>query len=292
MKFLTIFVSVLLTAFATFLLMHHHFTGLLPWQDDSREGVTIATLKSGILHETREVVITLPVNYSPQTKKYPVLYMLDAGSLQGNSADALEVLAANGYAPEAIVVGIPNPDMETRQRDLTPPYMLTDIDDSTSAAGSGDKFLEFIREELIPFIDSHYAASGYRLLSGNSRGGLLVLHSLMSQPDLFQARFCFSTPFWRQDEIILQKFDDFVSQTDSLHTFLFFSAGENETDNIKRGYNSLVERLERKAPVGMEWSRQITRNADHQSNAKQTIGKALGLWGKYFQEQKLKPLTK
>lgn len=281
---ITIFLSALLASFATFLIMHLHFTGLLPWEDDSREGVISATLKSEILQESREVVITLPQNYSTQ-KKYPVLYMLDAGSLQGRSADALEVLAASEYAPETIVVGIPNPSMEARQRDLTPPYMITDIDDSTSAPGGGDKFLDFIRDELIPFIDSQYATSGYRLISGNSRGGLLVLHSLMSQPDLFQARFCYSTPFWRQDEIILQKFNDFVNKTDSLNTFLFFSAGENETDNIRRGTNSLAERLKRKTPSGMKWGHQLTPNANHQSNSQQSVGRALGLWGKYVQKQ-------
>jgi predicted alpha/beta superfamily hydrolase len=264
-------------------LLHLHFTGLLPWEDDSREGVVTVTLKSGLLQETREVVITLPQNYSPQ-KKYPVLYMLDAGSLQSRSADALEVLAANGYAPETIVVGIPNPNMEARQRDLTPPYMITDIDDSTSAPGSGDKFLDFIQEDLLPFIDSQYSTSDYRLISGNSRGGLLVLHSLMTKPDLFQARFCYSTPFWRQDEIILQKFNDFITKTDSLTTYLFFSAGENETDNIKRGCISLAERLSSKTPSGMKWDYQFTPGADHQSNSQQSVGRALGLWGKFVQD--------
>lgn len=277
--------SALLASFITFFLVHLHFTDLLPWEDDKREGIIMAALQSDILQETRDVVITLPGNYSPQ-KKYPVLYILDAGSLQGRSAEVLEVLTANNYTPETIVVGIPNPSVEARQRDLTPPYMITDIDDSTSANGNGDKFLDFLQEELIPFIDSQYATSDYRLISGNSRGGLLVLYSLMSKPDLFQARFCYSTPFWRQDEIILQKFNDFLDKTDSLNTFLFFSAGENETDNIKRGYNSLAEKLARKTPSGMECNYQLTPNADHQSNSQKSVARALGLWGKYIQGRK------
>lgn len=281
MKFLlTIFISALLASFTTFLLVHLHFTGLLPWEDD----MITATLRSDILQEAREVEITLPRNYSSQ-KEYPVLYVLDAGPLQVHSADALDVLAASGYAPETIVVGIPNPNTVARQRDLTPPYMITDIDDATSAPGSGDTFLEFLETELFPFIERQYSTSGYRLISGNSRGGLLVLHALMTQPDLFQAGLCYSTPFWRQDEIILQKFNAFLNKTDSLNTFLFFSAGENETENIKRGCNSLAETLKRKTPSGMKWSYQFTPNADHQSNSQRSVGTALGLWGKYVQEQ-------
>ena len=189
-------------------------------------------------------------------------------------------------SPETIVVGIPNPSMEARQRDLTPPYMITDIDDPGSAPGSGDKFLEFLQEELIPFVDRQFSTSGYRLLSGNSRGGLLVLYSLMNKPDLFQARFCYSTPFWRQNEIILRKLDDFLTETDSLNTYFFFSVGENETDNIRRGHNSLAELLEKKASAtGITWNGQITRKADHQSNAQQSCGRALGLWGKRVREK-------
>ncbi|GIL22106.1 MAG: hypothetical protein BroJett042_06190 [Bacteroidota bacterium] len=281
---LTILSSALLSSFATILVMHLHFTGRLPWEDDTSEGVITVTLKSELLQESREVVITLPKEYSPK-KEYPVLYMLDGGSLQGRCADVLEVLAECEYAPETIIVGIPNPSTEARQRDLTPPYMITDIDDSTSLPGSGDKFLDFLQNELIPYIDSQFSTSDYRLLSGNSRGGLLVLHSLMSQPDLFQARFCYSTPYWRQDEIILKKFNDFLNETDSLDTFLFFSAGEKETDNIKRGCNSLAESLKRKTPSGMRWSYQITPNADHQSNSHQSAGRALGLWGMHVQKQ-------
>jgi predicted alpha/beta superfamily hydrolase len=285
MKFLfPVLITAILVSVGTFLLMHLHFTGLLPWEVDSREGVIHATLQSDILQETREVIITLPQNYSAQ-KKYPVLYMLDAGPLQDRSADVLEILAASDYAPETIVVGIPNPGMEARQRDLTPPYMISDMDDPTSAPGGGDKFLEFIQKELIPFIDSQYATSNYRLFSGNSRGGLLVLHSLMTNPDLFQARICYSTPFWRQDELILQKFSDFMDKTDTLNTFLFFSAGEDETDNIKRGCGSLAERLGKNTPFGFEWGYQFTPKADHQSNSHRSAGKALGLWGKHALRQ-------
>jgi predicted alpha/beta superfamily hydrolase len=267
-------------------LVHLHFTDRFPWKGEENEGVVRTSLRSEILQETREVIITLPRSYSAQ-KEYPVLYGLDGGSAKvHDAASVLEVLAANGYAPETIVVGIPNPSMEARQRDLTPPYMLSDNDDTTSALGSGDKFLEFMQQELIPWVDNQYSTSGYRLFSGNSRGGLIVLHSLMTKPDLFQARFCYSTPFWRQDEIILQKLDQYVAKTDSLNTFLFFSAGEQETDNIKNGSRSLAERLKKHTPSGMEWNYQFTPRADHQSNAHQSGGRALGLCGKYFLEQK------
>jgi predicted alpha/beta superfamily hydrolase len=284
MKFLlTAFISVLLTSLVTFSLVHAHFTDRFPWEKEENGRTTTVNLQSRILNETRAVVIALPQNYSAQ-KQYSVLYILDGGSTHVlDAVSALEVLTANGYSPETIVVGVPNPSMEARQRDLTPPYMLSDNDDPASALGSGDKFLEFMERELISWVDSVYSTSDYRLVSGNSRGGLIVLHSLMTKPDLFQAHFCYSTPFWRQDEIILKKFDEFATKNDSVNAFLFFSAGERETDNIKNSNNSLAERLKRNTPSGMEWNFQIIPKADHQSNSKQSVVKAVGLWGKHFQ---------
>jgi predicted alpha/beta superfamily hydrolase len=272
--------SAVIASSITWCLLFIHFTGLFPWEDEKIENTVSATIQSEILHEPREVIITLPRNYSSQ-KQYPVLYVLD-GSTDNSYATALDILAVNGYTPETIVVGIPNPSAEARQRDLTPPYMIQDIDDPASALGNGNTFLEFLKHELIPWVEKEYSTSGYRLLSGHSRGGLLVLHSLMANPDLFQARFCFSAPFWRQEEIILQKFEEFTVKTDSLQTLLFITAGDQETDNIKAGNANLAALLNKKTPIGMEWSFQLTPKADHQTNARQSMSSALGWWGKFF----------
>lgn len=274
----TALLSAVIASFITWCLVFIHFTGLFPWEDEKSETTVRATLQSAILHEPREVFITLPRDYSPQ-KKYPVLYVLD-GSTDNSYANALNVLAANGYTPETIVVAIPNPSMKARQRDLTPPYMIQDIDDPTSALGKGDVFLEFLKQELIPWVEKEYSTAGYRLISGYSRGGLLVLHSIMASPDLFQARFCFSAPFWRQDETILHKFDAFIAKHDTLETLLYISAGDQETDNIKQGNIRLAGLLKKQRPHGLEWNFELTLNANHQSNGKHSMSRALGWWGK------------
>jgi predicted alpha/beta superfamily hydrolase len=72
-------------------------------------------------------------------------------------------------------------------------------------------FLEFMERELIPFIATQYGASETRLFAGNSRGGLLVMYSLLQKPDLFAGRFCFSTPLWREDNLLVQKVSAFLS---------------------------------------------------------------------------------
>lgn len=70
-----------------------------------------------------------------------------------------------------------------------------EIDEKESPFGAGDQFLSFMEKELIPFIDKNYSASKNRSLAGNSRGGLLVIYSLLYKHDLFKDRFCFSLAF-------------------------------------------------------------------------------------------------
>ena len=127
-----------------------------------------STLRSAILNEERRVIIHLPRNYALNaTDKYPVMYVLDGTSQDQHTADKITVLADAGLVPDAIVVGIPN-TRGNRERDQTPPFMRTSVDDANSPLGGGDKFLAFIEQELIPFIDTNYRTSGYRTLTGNS----------------------------------------------------------------------------------------------------------------------------
>jgi predicted alpha/beta superfamily hydrolase len=183
-----------------------------PSEDKSApNGNTVqTTLHSTILDEDRRLIIHLPRNYTQDTtRKYPVMYVLDGTSQDDHTADKLGVFSDAGLVPAAIVVGLPN-TRGNRERDQTPPFMRRNVDDETSPYGAGDKFLSFIEKELIPFIDGNYRTSGERTLTGNSRGGLLVLYSLIEKPVLFQARFCYSTPVWRFDNLMVNRVSEFL----------------------------------------------------------------------------------
>ncbi|HEY5771202.1 MAG TPA: alpha/beta hydrolase-fold protein, partial [Chitinophagaceae bacterium] len=169
------------------------------------DSVILTSIFSTVLNENRQVIIHLPRNYFyDSVQKYPVMYVLDGTSQDQHTTDKIEILSAAGVIPAAIVVGIPN-TRGNRNRDYVPPFMRTNIDDPNSVYGASDKFLTFVKNELIPFIDSSYRSSGMRTVSGNSAGGLFVLYSLFEQPNLFRARFCYSTPVWRFDSLMVKK---------------------------------------------------------------------------------------
>lgn len=244
------------------------------------------SIHSAILGEDRSVIIHLPRNYSKDTaQKYPVMYVLDGTSQDDHTADKITVLSDAGLVPAAIVVGLPN-TRGNRERDQTPPFMRRNVDDEKSPYGAGDKFLLFIEKELIPFIERQYRTSGYRTLSGNSRGGLLVLYSLLVKPDLFQARFCYSTPVWRFENLMVNKLSEFLRASAGLKGFLYISVGDKETDNIIGGFTRLVDVLKKNRKKPFRWVADRTPYAVHQDNALISTSKGISEWGKYLKEMK------
>jgi predicted alpha/beta superfamily hydrolase len=236
--------------------------------------------------EDRSLIIHLPRNYTKNpAQKYAVMYVLDGTSQDQHTADKIAVLSDAGLVPDAIVVGLPN-TRGNRERDQTPPFMRTNVDDNTSPYGVAEKFLSSIEKELIPFVEANYRTSGYRTLSGNSRGGLFVLYSLIEKPDLFQARFCYSTPVWRFDNLLVNKVGEFLRSASRLNGFLYLSVGDKETERMVGGFDKLVEVLKKNGQKTFKWAADHTPHAVHQDNALISTSKGLAEWGKYLRGEK------
>ena len=288
MKLISLIVMLLIGLFATLNVKSIHAQATptpTPTPSTAESDNLIQTsIHSTLMAEDRRVIIHLPRNYSKDSaQKYPVMYVLDGTSQDDHTADKMTVLADAGLLPAAIVVGLPN-TRGNRERDQTPPFMRRDVNDEKSPFGAGDKFLSFIERELIPFIDSRYRTSGYRTLSGNSRGGLFVLYSLMERPDLFQARFGYSVPVWRFENLMVNRMSEFLGGIAGLKGFLYLSVGDKETDQMIGGFTKLVTVLKKNRKKQFRWVVDQTPYAVHQDNALISTSKGLVEWGKYLKE--------
>ena len=255
--------------------------GHTPGTSPAADSVVHVTYQSHILGQERELIIHLPSGYNP-AKRYPVLYVLDGSSQDQPLADKLDSLFVQGLVPQTIVVGIPNMSGSNRTLQLVPPFMLTDPANANSPKGTAYQFLEFMETELVPFIASHFGASDTRLFAGNSRGGLLVMYSLIRKPELFAGRFCFSTPLWRENNLLVERVSAFLAQRTTMKSFLYVSAGESETENIMSGLDAMAVVLRDRAPSGFVWHVERTPGVDHQLNAAVSGWSALTKWGAYF----------
>lgn len=122
------------------------------------------TIESEILGEQRVINVYLPPNYENSNLNYPVLYLLDGGAHFLHGSASSQFLSRNGLIPQMIVVGILNVD---RNRDFSPTH-----EERIPTSGGADNFLNFLNDELVPFVDEKYRTSEFNVLMGHS----LVVH--------------------------------------------------------------------------------------------------------------------
>lgn len=148
----------------------------------------VRQLNSSITSRDYDIYIRLPDGYEQnEGKQYPVIYSLD-GQWDFKMLDSIVGgLVYDKFIPEVIIVGITYSGEDAdygslRAMDYTPVRDLF-----FGGAGDGPKFLAFLKEQLIPYIESNYRVdASQRVLMGSSFGGTFTLYALFSEPTFFQ----------------------------------------------------------------------------------------------------------
>ncbi|WP_234571565.1 alpha/beta hydrolase-fold protein [Rhodohalobacter sp. 614A] len=177
------------------------------------------SLYSKFLDEEREYWVHLPDSYEDTTyapQDYPVLYVLD-GDKQFHLLTGIQNFLSEGlYAsiPEMIVVGILNTH---RSRDFTPTHSKSHHPEiggqfTFPDSGGGDTFLDFIEKELVPEINQNYRTNKYKIFVGHSFGGLLVLYTLLTRSNLFNAFISIDPSIWWDDYFVLDRSKQLLSE--------------------------------------------------------------------------------
>jgi len=226
--------------------------------------VTRATLKSNVLGEERQILISTPAGYEKNKQSYPVLYMTDGDAHIGHTASTIEFLARNGRMSPMIIVGISNTD---RTRDLTPVKSTARNPDGTWQAptsGGADNFLKFIETELIPEVEKSYRVKPYRVLAGHSLGGLFAVHAMIARPGLFNSYVAVSPSLQWENKQELKLAEEFFSKQKELNSTLFVSLG-NEPGAIGESFDSFRRLLEKTQVKDFQWQADRMSDEDHGS---------------------------
>ncbi|WP_049768574.1 alpha/beta hydrolase [Anaeromyxobacter sp. Fw109-5] len=186
--------------------------------------VRVVTLKSPALGEERTVYVLTPPGYERGERKYPVLYFTDGERHLPLLATTARFLADVGRMPEVILVGLSHPD---RTRDLTPTRGKIVQDRGPAVpyetSGGADRFLAFVAQELVPWVDRSYRAERFRILAGHSFGGLFALHAAAARPGVFQAVIAASPTLTWDGNLAVRRVRDAVA---TLGGTIVFSMGE------------------------------------------------------------------
>jgi len=229
--------------------------------------VTIAnseqfTLYSSNIQQEYKIYIHLPSSYSKSDTTYPVYYALDADIGFGMTSEMTKLLSYRNEMPEVIVVGIaygayPGQEGNNRGRDFTP----TGIDVRANSNGA-EKFFQFMRDKLIPLIDSKYRTNpNDRTLSGASRSGLFSLYVLFEHPGIFN-RYKMASPSldWG-DSAAFEYEKKYAENHSDLQANVFLSVGDSE--RTTEYWEKFVKVLEGRNYKSLKLTAMMFDNAPH-----------------------------
>ncbi|WNZ57793.1 alpha/beta hydrolase-fold protein [Microbulbifer sp. MKSA007] len=245
----------------------------------TRPGILSYNFYSDLLEREYVIDIMLPLSYTPEnTDRYPVIYMTDGflhfpmtapNLLQEQVPDEF----GNVKMPPVILVGISHafdsPNFAQRVMDFTP---VPGVIKGAELGGGADHFLEFIEEELKPFINNNFKGNEEdETLVGHSLGGLLALHALFNHTNSFDRYVIGSPSIWWADKQILDSELAYAERNADLGKSVYLFIGGEETcseiDSVcaVKDFSQLVKRLKSRNYNSLTLRKRVFDNENHGS---------------------------
>lgn len=230
-------------------------------------------VRSAVLNENRNAYVFLPDGYSQSKNRYPVLYMLYSVAPDYHFGTGVVTgLCRLKLIPPMIIVAF---DLGDGMRDLTP----TKSQDYGPNSGGAAKFLEYLKDELIPFIEKSYRTSQERLFWSHSIGGLFGLYALLKEPEVFSSLLV-SSPFFvydRGERYIIKNTKTFLDGRRGEETFLYICVG-NEP-RLAGEIEAFLKILEEAKPQGLTWKFVKMPEESHMSILARSLTEGLRAYG-------------
>ncbi|WP_405606062.1 alpha/beta hydrolase-fold protein [Polaribacter sp. Asnod1-A03] len=176
-------------------------------------------LGSDILRAFRELKIYLPEGYViNNTKNYPLAIVFDSEQLFDAYVGNSVLFAAKDKAPKQIVVGISM--KETKKNDT---YFDLDTGKLTQ---SNSNFYEFVRDEVIFYMESTFRTSPFISLIGEGTSANLISHFLKEEKPFINSYVCINPTF---SNFVNQEFDSYNLKKFSKEDNTFYLYINNST---------------------------------------------------------------
>ena len=174
----------------------------------------------------------------------PVVYFTDADMTMGFVSNMTDLLLQGGEMPPGLSVGIGYPvdsrDLEyigqRRMYDFSPTrdeFQLAELYESALSAGKPEaggapKFIQFMRDELWPWLTQNFNVADDRTYVGDSMGGLFGTYVLFNHPGFFN-RYIIGSPWICWDHPLCFDYEEaYAANHDDLRAVVFLSAGGAE----------------------------------------------------------------
>ena len=196
-------------------------------------------LESDILETTRKLKIYIPETYEKDSiKNYPLTVVFDEEYLFDTYVGNAKLFAKKDKAPEQIIVGISME--ETRSKDIS-------FDrNSGRLSTTANYFYEFVRDEVIFYMESTYRTSPFISIVGQGYSANLVTHYLKENTAFINAFVCINPSFSDFIGQELQRYNIPKYQKED-NTFYFYtnnassfsSEKQIKIDQVQKGLSGL-----------------------------------------------------
>jgi len=269
-----------------------HFTANAQQSQVPLVGTELHLIHSEIVNQDFELYVKLPWGYEKSETTYPVLFTTDGNRTFPIYSTTSLVYETPGFGnQEIIIVGIGyhvNKDRITglaewadlRNRDLRPERdveseqrwqnMLSQIlgrEYTVAESGHAAEFLQCIKEEIIPYIETNYRVSVKdRGIAGYSLGGRFTLYALFNAQDTFN-RFFAGDPSANR---FLKYEEQYAAAHDDLNAKLLITATRSG-----ESIHVFVDSLQSRNYPGLELHTRIFEKETHVSGGPGAISHAL-----------------
>lgn len=249
----------------------------------------VRPLRSTAVDRDYLISVALPFRYHEFPERtYPVIYVLDANLFFGMVVEMARTLSIRvpfcRPFPDAVIVGIGYPVtgslaeshaqvMHLRMRDFLPTRdegaegFIQDVFPIQShiASGGAPHFLQFIEQELTPWVNANYRVDpADSTLMGFSWGGEFALYALFHQPRLFQRYVVGSPDLPHGNGAVLDYEQAYAQHQKQLPVRLYLAYGELELNDYERPFlERFLAALETRHYAGFQLTYQTIPNYDH-----------------------------
>jgi len=238
-------------------------------------GTELRRLSSTATGRDYDVYVSTPTDYARNpTARYPVLYVLDGQwdfklllSIQGG-------LFYDRFTPPIIIVGITYPGASPNYDSLRATDLTPVATSRLPGSGAAPRFLAFLRDRLIPFVETAYRADPRRrFLMGSSFGGLFTLYTLFSDPGLFSGYVAASPAVSYADRFAFAQESSYAAAHRELKARLYLAVGSLEP--LSAPVQEFMGVLRRRGYDGLTLQTRVVEGERHSGNKPEAFNRGL-----------------
>jgi predicted alpha/beta superfamily hydrolase len=231
----------------------------------------LRSIYSATVGDTFSIYIAYPANYTSSTQLYPTIYLTDANLYFAAVTQLIRNMQIGDEVPQVLIVGIgyktDSVASRLRSRDFTPTAIPDPFDNHWPTGGAAN-YLQFINEELKPFIQKNYRVSSEASFAGISYAGLFGLYTLFHEPQTFQ-NYLIATPSLWYDSLVTFDYEKkFAAYHRNLSAKVFLSVGGLEEKqfadgNMETNVKFLSDRLKKRKYTDLHLKTYVFPNETH-----------------------------